>query len=258
MSIINVLGFPVSSSGLEADVLQAVRLSESSECCNYMACANPHSLVLAQNDRLFSSALRNSDLLVPDGAGILVAGRILNHQFRERVAGFEFFCAYSNWVQQRRGARYFFLGSTVPVLDRIVARLGCDFPAIQVVGTLSPPFKEEFSETENRDITAAINAAQPDVLWVGMTAPKQEKWILNNRSSLKVPLACAVGAVFDFYAGTKPRAPHWVGQLGLEWLPRMLREPARLWRRTLISSPHFLSLVIRQKLSSSPLRPHYQ
>jgi N-acetylglucosaminyldiphosphoundecaprenol N-acetyl-beta-D-mannosaminyltransferase len=122
-----------------------------------------------------------------------------------------------------------------------------NFPNVNVCGTYSPPFKAEFSEVDNQAMADAINAANTDVLWVGMTAPKQEKWIYQNKDKLNVNFIGAIGAVFDFYSGSKQRAPEWVCMLGLEWLPRFLREPRRLWRRNLVSSPLFLMAVFRQK-----------
>ena len=122
-----------------------------------------------------------------------------------------------------------------------------EFPLIEVCGTFSPLFASEFSEAESSMMCDKVNAARPDVLWVGMTAPKQEKWIYQNRQCLNVPLIGAIGAVFDFYAGTKKRAPEWVCKLGLEWLPRLLREPRRLFRRNFVSTPSFLLLVLKEK-----------
>jgi N-acetylglucosaminyldiphosphoundecaprenol N-acetyl-beta-D-mannosaminyltransferase len=142
--------------------------------------------------------------------------------------------------------RYFFLGSTDRVLEKIAAKMKREFPHVTVCGVLSPPFKEEFTEEENRQMVEHINRAAPDVLWVGMTAPKQEKWIYENRHSLEVPLLGAIGAVFDFYAGTKKRAPKWICDMGLEWLPRLLREPRRLFRRNFMSSPLFLLMIFAE------------
>jgi N-acetylglucosaminyldiphosphoundecaprenol N-acetyl-beta-D-mannosaminyltransferase len=115
------------------------------------------------------------------------------------------------------------------------------------VGTFSPPFKEDFSHEENLTMIETINRAKPDVLWVGMTAPKQEKWIYENREKLDVKLLGPVGAVFDFYTGKVKRSAPIFQKTGLEWLPRFLREPRRLWKRNLISTPRFILRVICSK-----------
>ena len=223
-----MLGYRVSQSGIQSDVALARQLIASGENGRYMACANPHSLVVASRDSAFSSSLKNADLLLPDGVGMLVAARILGLPMRERVAGFEFFHGLSASLAEDGAPRYFFLGSTEQVLKLITQKLSREFPKITVCGTLSPPFKAHFSDAENAAMVAAVNEAHPDVLWVGMTAPKQEKWIYCNRSQLKVPFVGAIGAVFDFYAGTKQRSSVFWRRLGLEWFPRFLKEPRRL------------------------------
>jgi len=212
-----------------------------------MACLNPHSLVEARNDPVFQKALAGADILLPDGAGIVVAAKMLGLDLRERVAGSDFFSELSRQAEKRGGLRYFFVGSTNEVLEKITSRLKNDFPNIVVCGAYSPPYKEAFDNNDNKEIIDRVNRAKPDVLWVGMTAPKQEKWIYNNRDRLEVPLIAAIGAVFDFYAGTKKRAPEWVCRIGLEWLPRLLREPKRLFKRNFVSSPLFLMLVLQEK-----------
>lgn len=243
-----VLGYPVSSQGLGANVSWTFRLLEQRTSCRHIACANPHSLITAQSDPDGRNALMQADVLLPDGFGIILAGKLQKTPFTERVAGSEFFHEFSRQANQRGGVRYFFLGSTDAVLEKICRRLKKDFPSIEIAGSYSPPFKEEFDAQDNQQMLKAVNESRADVLWVGMTALKQEKWIHANKAQLEVPLACAIGAVFDFYAGNKKRAPHWMGRIGLEWLPRLLREPRRLWRRNFVSTPLFLQAVIRQSL----------
>jgi N-acetylglucosaminyldiphosphoundecaprenol N-acetyl-beta-D-mannosaminyltransferase len=140
----------------------------------------------------------------------------------------------------------FFLGASEETLALIRARMAVDYPAIRVAGTYSPPFKPEYSAAELDEMITAVNAARPDVLWVGMTAPKQEKWIFQNLHRLDVKFAGAVGAVFDFYVGKVKRSHPAFQELGLEWLPRLLRQPVRLWRRTFVSAPIFVWHVVRQ------------
>lgn len=240
--------FPVSSRGIKGDVDFSAQCVSSGQPGQYMACANPHSLVVSERDPLFSDALHNASLLLPDGAGIIMAARVLNLPINERVAGTEFFLGLSDRLSSNGGARYFFLGSSDHVLSLITQRLEKDYSNITVCGTYSPPFKQEFSDEDNAAMVSAVNAAKPDVLWVGITAPKQEKWIYQNKDKLNVPFIGAIGAVFDFYAGTKKRSsPFWC-RLGLEWLPRFLKEPRRLWERNLKSTPIFLWWILREKM----------
>lgn len=247
MKTIRILGYETSAAGLPGDIANAWDILASGSKGKYVACSNPHSLVVARTEPVFRRALKEADILLPDGFGIVMAAKILGMELQERVAGSEFFVRFSEEANTRGGLKYFFLGSTEDVLEKIVQRLHQDYPNIVVCGVLSPPFREEFSEDEDREMLQKINEARPDVLWVGMTAPKQEKWIHKNRDMLDVPLTGAIGAVFDFYAGTKKRAPEWVCNLGLEWLPRLLREPRRLFRRNFVSTPLFLMMVFKEK-----------
>lgn len=247
METVNILGYETSAAGLSADVELAGNILDSAVLGRYVACLNPHSLVEARTDSAFAKALSEADILLPDGIGIVLAAKLLGLRLHERVAGFDFFSALSRQAQDGDGLRYFFMGSTDAVLEKIVSRLSNEYPKITVCGTCSPPFSDELDEQDTDAIVQRVNAAKPDVLWVGMTAPKQEKWIYKNKDRLQVPLIGAIGAVFDFYAGTRKRAPEWVCRMGLEWLPRLLREPRRLFRRNFVSSPVFLMMVLREK-----------
>lgn len=245
-----LLGYDISARGLHGDVRLALDMLNQKTQVNVVDCINPHSIVVAKHDDEFRLALTRASLLIPDGTGVILGAKILGLPIRERVSGTEFFLHLSELVDKSGNFRYFFLGSTPVVLNAIADKLAKDFPNISVSGIYSPPFKETFSTKENLIIAQAINDAQPDVLWVGMTAPKQEKWIENNRLALQVPLICAVGAVFDFYGGSKKRSPEWIRKLGLEWLPRLLREPRRLWRRNLISTPLYLKDILMEIIGS--------
>jgi len=146
-------------------------------------------------------------------------------------------------LNQRGAGRVFFFGSSEKVLNLIAHKMAHEFPRLQLSGALSPPFRSWTAE-ENASMIAAINAANPDVLWVGMTAPNQEKWVHENRDKLTVPVIGSIGAVFDFFAGTYPRAPNWMCLIGIEWVYRLIKEPRRMWRRNFISSPRFVALVL--------------
>jgi N-acetylglucosaminyldiphosphoundecaprenol N-acetyl-beta-D-mannosaminyltransferase len=208
-------------------------------------CANPHSLVVAKSDATFRLALQSCSAVVADGVGLTLAGRAVGADVGPRITGTDFFIGMMSALN-RRGGRVFFLGSTDLVLNRVRSFAQADFPNVHV-DALSPPFGEWDSHT-NTQLIAKINAARPDILWIGMTAPKQEKWMHANLEHLNVPVMGAVGAVFDYYAKTVIRAPDWLCRAGLEWLYRLSRDPRRLWRRTVISAPAFLWLMVRERL----------
>ena len=243
-----LFGYSISARGLEQDVMEAFGWINDLHRGRYMACANPHSLVVASRDSEFMEALKNADVLIPDGVGVVLASRAMKTPIRDRVSGTEYFIKMTEMAQNNGGAKYFFLGSSENVLARIRSRIQFEYPSIVVCGTYSPPYKDTFSDSDNCRMLSAINKAKPDVLWVGMTAPKQEKWIYSNRIKLEVPFIGAIGAVFDFYAGTKARSSVFWQHLGLEWLPRFLREPGRLWERNMKSTPIFLRWVVREKI----------
>ena len=140
-----------------------------------------------------------------------------------------------------------FMGSSQKVLDLIVKRAAEVYPHLKIV-TYSPPYKPEFSEEDNKAIVEAINAADPDLLWIGMTAPKQEKWTYSHWNELNIHCHVGtIGAVFDFFAGTVERAPMWWQRHGLEWLYRLLKEPKRMWRRYIIGNTLFLWNMLKEK-----------
>ena len=211
---------------------------------------NAHSFVVAQKDAAFADALRNADALLPDGISIVKACRWLGTKNApvEKIAGADLF-AYEMGKLEKKGGTCFFLGSSPETLARIVERAASVYPHVRIV-TYSPPYKPAFSPEDNRAMLEAVHAADPDLLWVGMTAPKQEKWLDEHWPELQIHgHAGAIGAVFDFFAGTVERAPQkWI-DLGLEWLYRLLKEPRRTWRRYLVDNPKFCWLVLKEKLS---------
>ncbi|OPL16303.1 MAG: hypothetical protein AVO38_08100 [delta proteobacterium ML8_D] len=245
---IELFGYRISNRGLEIDLSSVFQAINARRKTFYMACANPHSLIIASKDKIFQESLKKADILIPDGTGIIIAAKILGLPCTKKIAGIDFFLGLSRKANRGKKIRYFFLGSSEKVLELIKVRIKRDFPAIEVCGTYSPPFKSEFSQRDNLAMINAINNARPDVLWVGMTAPKQEKWIYKNKSKLQVPFIGAIGAVFDFYAGTKKRSSDFWINIGLEWLPRFLKEPRRLWERNLKSTPIFLGWIIKEKI----------
>ena len=249
---------------------------------------NAHSYNTARKDRLFAEALTNGDVLIPDGVSIVKACRWIKakSQPKERIAGWDLFSFEMENLERKQcgmlnvecGANnssldnsqsaltdnpkfkiqnsefrspqrtVMFMGSSQKVLDLIVKRAAKVYPHLKVV-TYSPPYKPEFSEEDNKAIIDAINAADPDLLWIGMTAPKQEKWTFSHWEELNIHCHVGtIGAVFDFFAGTVERAPVWWQRHGLEWLYRLLKEPKRMWRRYIIGNALFLfNIVFRER-----------
>ena len=238
-----LLGVPIDRKSLEVATIDALAAIDRKIGSVVFACANPHSLVEAQNDPVFKSALNNANLVVADGVGVTMMAKYARVRVGPRIAGHNYFAAVLGALEKRGSGRVFFFGSSQRVLDLISEKFKHDFPSLKLCGVLSPPYGV-WSDEENAAMVATINATRPDVLWVGMTAPKQEKWVESNRGQLDVPVIGSIGAVFDFYAGTYPRAPEWMCKLGMEWLFRLMKEPRRMWRRNFISSPKFVAMVM--------------
>jgi N-acetylglucosaminyldiphosphoundecaprenol N-acetyl-beta-D-mannosaminyltransferase len=244
---ISFMGYSLFSGDVNAcaDEITA-DLALGRQDCRIMACLNPHSFVVARDDDVFRSALQSADWLVPDGVGIIAAARFLGLPVKTRITGYDVLLAVMDRLNQHKGS-VFFLGASDATLAKIRVRITNDYPNVVLAGTYSPPFKPEFTTYDNAAIIAAVNAVRPDVLWVGLTAPKQEKWLAANRVDLKVGAAGAIGAAFDFFGGTVKRSPKLFRIVGLEWLPRLLQQPSRLWRRTFVSAPVFLTEVYRDR-----------
>ena len=212
---------------------------------------NAHSFNTAKKDQLFADALTNGDVLIPDGVSIVKACKWIKakSQPKERIAGWDLFSFEMEKLEREseelrtkseESKTVMFMGSSQKVLDLIVKRAAVDYPHLKVV-TYSPPYKSEFSDEDNRAIIDAINNANPDLLWIGMTAPKQEKWTYSHWKELNIHCHVGtIGAVFDFFAGTVERAPIWWQEHGLEWLYRLMKEPKRMWRRYIIGNSLFL------------------
>lgn len=220
---------------------------------------NAFSYNNAKKDSEFAEALAGGDVLIPDGMSVVKACQWLGNVNAptERVAGWDLFVEEMTRLNmlkplettlhhERRKVMFF--GSSERVLEMIRERCSRDYPNVEVV-TYSPPYKDTFTEEESREMVRVINDADPDLLWIGMTAPKQEKWIWEHWDELNVHCHVGtIGAVFDFYAGTAKRAPLWWQQHGIEWLYRLIKEPRRMWRRYIIGNVEFVMYMIGERL----------
>lgn len=244
-SVESLMGYDVFCGGLAA-CIDEVRSSVRQGGKKWLACINPHSYAVARQRPEFRAALRSADWLIPDGIGIVAASKLHGGAIDRRVTGADVFQHLNRRLAQDGGRSIFFLGSTEKNLSHIAGRVASDWPSIRVAGTYSPPFKERFSTADQATMIERVNQARPDVLWVGLTAPKQEELIHELLPSLNVHFAGAIGAVFDFYSGRIRRPGKLFQQTGTEWLARLVREPRRLWRRTVTSAPVFVWDALRQ------------
>jgi N-acetylglucosaminyldiphosphoundecaprenol N-acetyl-beta-D-mannosaminyltransferase len=226
---INCMGYHVF-----AGQLKDIVISESRQNINTL---NAYSYVIAKRDLEFSTALRQASILIADGFPVVVAARLLRSRKIKKIAGADLFYHLMGLLEEKKG-KCFFLGSSVATLELIRDRAAREYPNIETA-FLSPPFREDFLAEENRDILKKINDFNPDVLFVGMTAPKQEKWVKDNLRDLQVKTVASIGAVFNFYAGNIKRAPAWMITMKLEWFYRLCKEPKRMWKRYLFFSPVF-------------------
>ena len=228
------------------DNIESVSLSNGSAGAAVVSCLNPHSFVKALDDDEFHTALERSDYLLPDGEGVCMALKRWKGVELQKIAGDDIHRQLLDEVA-RSGGKVYYMGSTERVLSLIENRLKKEYPTIEV-RTFSPSFCEELSEEESLRIVEDVNAFDPDVLFVSMTAPKQEKWVERWRGRLSgVKMVASIGAVFDFYACTVKRAPGWMIRLKIEWLYRFIKEPLRMWKRVFVSTPRFLKYVKNNK-----------
>jgi len=207
---------------------------------------NAYCYNIAQKDSEYSEVLYKSDVLLPDGISVVIASYFLTGEKLKKIAGEDLFFYEMNRLS-KNGGSCFFLGSTENTLKCISDRIKSDYPNVKVQ-TFSPPYKAEFSTEDSKIMVDKINSFKPDILFIGMTAPKQEKWAAKYLPELNVKHVCCIGAVFDFYAGTIKRAPKLVIAFGMEWFYRLIKEPHRMWRRYLLGNPEFLWFVIKEKI----------
>ena len=225
---------------------------------------NAHSYNTALKDPLFAKALMKGDVLIPDGASIVKACKWLNAKSKpkERIAGWDLFVHEMSELEKdansnsKDSKKVMFMGSSERGLGLIKIKSAEIYPNLEVV-TYSPPYKPEFSKEDNAAIVTAINSENPDLLWIGMTAPKQEKWTYTHWNELNIHCHVGtIGAVFDFFAGTAKRAPQWWQDHSLEWLYRLMIEPKRMWRRYIIGNSLFIRNILKEMYENIRVHVH--
>ena len=240
---ISILGFNVSKLSVE-EIVSGALASENL----IVNCINPHSYIVQKKNKGFRNALLNSDFLIPDGSGIVFGAKLLQNITIEKVSGYDLFIETMGKLEESSGS-VFMLGSSDSVLQEIVSRAAKEFPSV-TLNILSPPFKEEFDKNDIDKFVKSIEMVSPDVVFVGLTAPKQEIVIDSMPAVKGVKFMAGIGAVFDFYSGAS-RRPHdlWI-RLNLEWFRRFLKQPRHLWKRVFISMPLFIADIFSAKISS--------
>ncbi len=239
---IDILGCRVSRVDLPEAMKRLERLLQTGTR-HQVVCLTANSIIAGRRDRQLRSIYNRAAMTLPDGLPVVWASRLLGGRIPARVSGTDFLLAASA-VAASRGHTFYFLGGRCGVAAGLAQRLASENRGLKVVGCCSPPFHEVFPPELNARIIAGINAASPDILWVGLGSPKQDRWIAQNLRQLAVRVAVGVGAAFDMYGGRIGRAPLWMQKSGLEWFYRFLREPRRLFRRYFIEAPPFIPLVI--------------
>lgn len=246
-AFVTVLGVRFHSLAMH----EAVRTIETfiqERRARHICLSNAYTLSVSQYDHEFKTTLNHADLVLPDGMSIVWGSRWIGVRLPQRVAGPDLAKNLCELASQK-GYSIYLMGSSEENLQQLKSVLIKRWPALKIVGHHSPSMCDRISEAENKAILERIHEAHPDILFVGMSAPKQEKWIAENLSRLEVPVSIGVGAAFDFLSGRIPRAPGVLQRSGLEWLHRLACEPRRLWRRYLLGNAIFLSLLLTERLA---------
>jgi N-acetylglucosaminyldiphosphoundecaprenol N-acetyl-beta-D-mannosaminyltransferase len=240
---VDVLGVGISAVSMDQAVAEISRWVDEGER-HYVCVTGVHGVMESQRDPALAAIHNRSGLTTPDGMPMVWAGHRAGARHMTRVYGPDLMLELCG-LGARRGWSMYFYGGGEGTPERLAERLTARFPGLKVAGTYSPPFRPLTPE-EDDEVVARINEAQPDVVWVGLSTPKQERWAAAHRSRLHAPAIIAVGAAFDFHAGLLPQAPRWMQQRGLEWAYRLVKEPRRLWKRYLSNNPRFVAAIARR------------
>jgi N-acetylglucosaminyldiphosphoundecaprenol N-acetyl-beta-D-mannosaminyltransferase len=239
----NILGVGISAVNMETAV-RTIDAWIAQRDPHYICVTSVHGVMESQRDVLLRQIHNRAGLVTPDGMPLVWLSRLMGFGAVERVYGPDLMLAVCE-LSVEKGYRHFFYGGAPEVAEILATRLRARFRGLQVVGTEAPPFRP-LTQDEDRAVEKRLNAAGPDIVWVGLSTPKQERWMASHAGQLTAPVLIGVGAAFDFHAGLKQQAPRWIQPIGMEWLFRLATEPRRLWRRYLINNPWFLWLIFHQ------------
>ena len=244
MKRVNVLGVGISVLNLSS-ALEAIAAAVRERRKGYICVTGVHGVMEAQADAGFKKILNDAFLCTPDGMPMVWAGKLASHAEMRRVYGPDLMLDVCAW-SETSGAKHFFYGGADGVAELLAKKLQGKFPKLQVVGTYTPPFRA-LNAAEVQALQEKVSATRPDFFWVGLSTPKQEKFMAEFLPKLDATLMLGVGAAFDFHSGRVSQAPRWMQRSGLEWLYRLSSEPRRLWKRYLRNNPLFVLNFLLQK-----------
>lgn len=240
---VNILGVGVSAINL-GEALETIARWIAEREPQYVCVSGVHGLMECQRDATLRQIHNRAGMVTPDGMPLVWLSRLKGYPAVERVYGPDLMLDCCR-LSVERGYRHFLYGGRGGVPELLTERLQRRFPGLLIVGCHSPPFRA-LTPAEDEDIVRRINDVEPDIVWVGLSTPKQERWMHEHRNGIQAPVLIGVGAAFDFHAGLLRQAPRWMRQSGLEWLFRLAMEPRRLWRRYLVNNPLFLGHLLLQ------------
>lgn len=241
---INILKLDINRNKLDEIVESSIALVRKG-IKHYICVPNSYLTVIANERPEILRIINNSEFTIPDGMPLIWYSRTFKKSIPARIPGYDFFIEYCKKMDKAEMSCFFFGGMNEKMLKEIIRRMKKDFRNIEIKGYFVPPFLEEFKGDIKEKAVAIINDKKPDVVWVGLSAPKQERLIYDNIERLDIGMACGVGAVFNFYSGNVRRAPKWMQKTGLEWLFRMFVEPRRLFKKYIVYNAKFTFLVLK-------------
>ncbi len=244
---VNVLGVGVSAITM-ADALALIEQWISNDAREYVCVTGVHGVMESQADPALRRIHNRAGLVTPDGMPLVWVSWLRGQRHVERVYGPDLMLACCR-LSASKGYRHFFCGGAPGVPERLACRLQEQFPGLNVAGTWSPPFRD-LTGAEEESLFERITTTRPDIVWVGLSTPKQERWMARYVGRLPVPVMIGVGAAFDMHAGVKRQAPRWIQRSGFEWLFRLATEPRRLWRRYLFNNPTFVWRITLQSVGA--------
>ena len=254
---INICGINIDKYTFDEVVETIIHHALTDKTPQYVVTPNAQHILTLQKDTHFREIYQKALLVVPDGVSLLWAAKFLQTPLNGRVNGtdlFEKLCAMASpaaGIASEKGLKIFLLGGRPGAAEKAKETLEARHPGINIVGTHCPPYGFESQPAQLELINSQIKAAAPDILFVGLGAPKQEYWIYDHYQELKVPISIGIGVSFELVADMVKRAPIWMQKMGLEWFFRLIVEPRRLWQRYIIGNPQFILLVLKQRLGLS-------